>query len=587
MTKSKTKRSRQRSNKIKRKKSSFNDGSSIGVESFYRNANKPIPITSYPKPASFHEYMEMHKNGRYDFPKEPEIIDNPNAIVYVIGDLEGDTNILYRWLLYKNFINTDLQWIAPENVYVIQCGDQVDNSLGYGVKNQRGDAYFPFYLRRMSITNYYNLDIYLLLFLDYLSIKSNHHVLSTIGNHEILNTMRNFSYVNLSQFLQEEERQNINALYHEFVVSSGKYQEFLDSKKMNIINFLENRRKLFMKNGMLGKVLCRRNFIIRFNDLLISHAGVTKELMQHFFKTTKHILGKTFNMDVMIQNMNNQINIDTNWARTNPYTEGDFNESFNVIKNGSTPTPEYNHEDTREFTYLFILIINGNNGSSPIWNRIYVPSPEKKLKTKNMDNCIIKSAAQYTVVTGHNKVPNIVYCDCTTTNECQTDFTKISAKPHWIATDVGGHTKPYPYLEAMIKDYNTDSFSVDKFPDESNGLFFDPIFFKDNSEINTKLGIIHDDLSHMFDANVDEIVLDEIEEAEYEEAREWSRALEKNMKMKSPTRSPRRTPWRSPSPRRNTRGSPRKSPIRSPSPRRNKRKSTSDGRRKLKRSRKK
>jgi len=437
-------------------------------------------------PENFAEYVEILQSGRYNFQHEPYNITNPNAEIYVVGDLEGDSNILYRWLIASGFINVDLQWTAADNIYIIQCGDQLDNGIA---NTGSGNSYFPFYNRRPSLgADYFNLDMYLLLFTDYLSVKSNNHFLSILGNHEIINLHRDFRYVNLTNVLDPPEILDIMTLFNNFSRKEISYQRFLGSKETAIINYLERRRQLLTADGIFGKLLRRRNFIIRFNNLLISHAGIVDTLFADYIRTIDSIT--PFDMDKIISNINMQISIRDNWPTTNVFNRGDFNIIYNVIKNPTIPNLDYDVRNER-FTDLFKIILNGdvNLSSSPIWNRKYeVP---KKTTTSNMDHCLPKDGSpfeDFIVVTGHNSNKNTKFCDCTRFNPCEDICT---GHPKWIVTDVGQAGTIFPYLEATKITYSGGIISypikVVGFPDITGTV--DAKAIRDNSEINSKLGI--------------------------------------------------------------------------------------------------
>jgi hypothetical protein len=478
-----SRRSRIKKTKVSRRKTYY-DGAS-GIEPDIVEFVDFNPTQAVTVPATFTEYVDMLQSGRYNFQYEPYNIANPNAEVYVIGDLEGDSNLLYRWLLASGFINTDLQWTAGDNVYIIQCGDQLDN----GIANTNSkNSHFPFYNRRPSLgADYFNLDMYLLLFTDYLSIKSNNHFLSILGNHEILNLHRDFRYVNLTNVLEQPEIADIMTLFNGFSRKEISYQRFLGSKETDIINYLERRRRLLTADGIFGKLLRRRNFIIRFNNLLVSHAGVIDTLFTDYTRTIDSVT--PFDMDNVISNINMQIRVRDNWPTTNVFTRGVFNELYNIIKNPNRPNS--NFADPPQFTDLFKIILNAdaNLSVSPIWNRKYeVP---KKQTTRNMSHCLPKDGSPFTdfiVVTGHNSNENTKFCDCTIHNPCENTCVR---PPKWIATDVGQAGTPFPYLEATKITYSGGNISypmtVEGFPDRNGTV--DANAIKNNSEINSKLGI--------------------------------------------------------------------------------------------------
>jgi len=422
----------------------------------------------------------------HDFPHEPYNIINENAIVYVIGDLEGDSNILYRWLIQSKFIDSDLKWIASDNIYIIHCGDKLDNGIAKALPTTTLPI-FPFFNRRPKLGTYFNSDMYLLLFTDYLSIVSNNHFLSILGNHEILNMQRDFRYVNLTNMLSNPN--DSITLLNMFMNKDNKYQEFLNKIKPNIINYLENRRKLFKSDGIFGKLLKRRNFVIKINNLLISHAGLVTDL----FKFLKSDDG----LERFIKNINEQINIKQNWPSKSEFTEDDFNILYTSTPSTKSVKDFFAITNESEYTGLFKIILNTPN-LSPIWNRTYVAT--SKMKIGVMNQCLPKDTSifkDYIVILGHNGDKTINFCDCTETNPCVQSYNTGDPLPKWIVTDVGFNTYSYPYLEALNINYKSNiinSISVYKFPEESEV----PIDIKDNREINEKLGITTTTLENFF-----------------------------------------------------------------------------------------
>jgi hypothetical protein len=171
-----------------------NSKQKILFNDYNKNATKTIP-------SNFEEYIKYIENENLNVDYEPCIISQPDCEVYIIGDLEGDYNVFYHWLRSKNFITEDLKWIADKKVYIIQCGDQLDNgrSSSHGYMKDGKPQYLPrlsfFNRKNIDKYKYYTHDIFLMLFLDYLSIISKNHVLSILGNHVIMNTQIYFRYV--------------------------------------------------------------------------------------------------------------------------------------------------------------------------------------------------------------------------------------------------------------------------------------------------------------------------------------------------------------------------------------------------------
>lgn len=433
---------------------------------------------------TFEKYIEMIKAGK-NFKQEPSHIEDDNCVVYVIGDLEGDYNILYRWLLHNKFIDTDLQWIAPKNVYVVQCGDQLDNGINAPHKRGYTFAMFPFFLRRNQVVDYFTFDMYLVLFMDYLSIISNHHVLSVLGNHEMLNVGRDFRYVNLSNF---KSKYSHNQLYQMFATDHPQYQslyqDILNGIRTPVVNYLERRRRLLEKDGIFGKILRRRNFIIKFNNLLISHAGITNTSISTY---SKNIDDSDFDIDNFINYTNRQIRLKMNWTQTKPYTDVDFNFYYNVIKTGGEKWMEdwvlkFNNTIKPTDTELFKMITKGQE-TSIVWNRNYAT-------TKDRLDCLPSDFSDYIIVTGHNADTSIKCCNCTG-GPCSSAL--CSSKPDWIMVDSGRSGKLFPSLDSAKIKYVRGNivYPIDiiNFPTIEPKTPDDIKEIKNVKEIEKKLGI--------------------------------------------------------------------------------------------------
>ena len=163
----------------------------------------------------------------FDQQEQIPVLDQKNDYkLYVIGDLEGSYLMILNWFRDMKLINDDLKWIAPNNVYVIQLGDSLDD-----------------YRRKYQIKEKdYNVTV----LFDILNRISNNHVLSVWGNHELIN----IQYPG-SNFYGENHHDTDDQV----------------------------RKNLFSKNGLIYNILSRRNYIINFGRLLFSHAGVYQGLL--------------------------------------------------------------------------------------------------------------------------------------------------------------------------------------------------------------------------------------------------------------------------------------------------------------------
>ena len=414
----------------------------------FNDYDKNVPKTI---PKDFYDYFENYiETGTLNVDYEPCIISEPDCEVYIIGDLEGDYNLLYNWLLSKKFINEDLQWIAREKVFIIQCGDQLDNgrSSNYQYRDKDGNPQNTF-LPKLSFFNrkninkykYYTHDIFLMLFMDYLSIISKNHVLSILGNHEIMNIEKYFTYVNLSMFKSEAEKKlDINTIVKNL-------DKTLPDNLDNITEYLKERKDFFLHNGKYAKIIRRRNFIILFNNLIISHAGLLNSFISEtntYFK----ISDKT-GLEKYIENINNQIRIRSNWI---PKIDFDNNSTIAILN--LNPKKLYNDYEkeymVNDYTEIFKKINSNSQSFSPIWNRFCVLKNINRLREQFIEN--------YIYVLGHNSEDKINYID--------------EKKLKFILTDCGRHGKEYPYLEIcnIVYSENKSFYNITKINNETFSL---------------------------------------------------------------------------------------------------------------------
>ena len=257
--------------------------------------------------------------------QEPCIIDDPDCKLYIIGDMEGNVFMLYQWFLTKGFINEKLEWIHDnKNIYIVQCGDQVD-----GIRFEN------------SITSDNDIDVSVLLFMDYMNYISKNHVFSIIGNHEWMNVHGDFRYV----------KENDN---------------------------MANRLFFFKYRELLCKIIRRRNFVIRINNCIISHAGISYENIEAYKKITNRI----FTVDAFIRDINNEVN-----------------KPENYVMSG-------------EKRIIYNNVINSENGI--LWNRYYqeIVGISSKLKkyTHYLNIKIPRELKDYIVVKGHDKGYSVWFC---------------------------------------------------------------------------------------------------------------------------------------------------------------------------------
>ena len=213
-------------------------------------------------------------------------IRNGREHVYIIGDLEGQINMLFNTLLDIGCVSLDtkhnraLKWTSDPDIYVVQCGDQIDAK-----RIKDGDVH---------------LDLDMLIFTDYLQKISHNHFVSIIGNHELNNAQ---TY---------ESDNNTIAKNHR-----------LGDK---------NRHDLFGFNNLLGRVLRNRLFVFRFGNAIFSHAGVIEP----------HVRDQNMTLDTWLGLVNRMINDPENMVidPDKRYKDSAFYK-FVKSRNGVTFTRDY------------------------------------------------------------------------------------------------------------------------------------------------------------------------------------------------------------------------------------------------------
>lgn len=166
------------------------------------------------------------------------IYNNHYNNIVIIGDIHGDLKRLKNILLNENIITNNLEWIK-ENIIVIQLGDQIDSANRNKIINEWE------VIQDIEVLNFTNL-------LSKLAKTKNSQFISIIGNHELMNFLGDFSYV------------SNNSLYSE-------------------------RINNFKKKGIYNNILADRPIIVKINDLIFCHAGITKNHLNICDKYNKNI----------------------------------------------------------------------------------------------------------------------------------------------------------------------------------------------------------------------------------------------------------------------------------------------------------
>lgn len=229
------------------------------LKDYLDNLKTEISLYSYIKKNVEQYYIDSllvqkrYKENPY-LNKKYYIFNNKNAIIYLLGDIEGDYLMILNWFIDNRFIDKTLAWIAPRDVYVIQCGDQLDKN-NPAIENSIG------FFRRERGQSVRKPDVNVVILFDYLYYISKGQVLSVIGNHDFASIQKQYRYVSNQDLVY---RQTYN---------------------------------LFDKNNFLYNVILSRPFIILFNNLTISHAGLTDTIIDNYIRITKSETEKRLNQN--------------------------------------------------------------------------------------------------------------------------------------------------------------------------------------------------------------------------------------------------------------------------------------------------
>ncbi|MFO7613911.1 MAG: ankyrin repeat domain-containing protein [Bacteroidales bacterium] len=150
-----------------------------------------------------------------------------SADIFAIGDIHGRYDALVNLLKNNKIIDAELKWMFGNGRLVLlgdvfDRGDQVTETL-----------WFLYELERQAQQSGGNVDLLL-------------------GNHEIMSLTGDHRYIN------------------------GKYHFFTEFTQIPYY-------QLFEKNTILGRWLRSKNVIMRFNDYLFVHAGISPQLVIHPF----------------------------------------------------------------------------------------------------------------------------------------------------------------------------------------------------------------------------------------------------------------------------------------------------------------
>ena len=297
--------------------------------------------------------------------KQKFIFNESDAIIYLLGDIEGDYLMILNWFIDNGFIDKTLKWIAPKNYYVIQCGDQLDKN-NPALNNPKGGPNKVGFFRRERGQSIRKPDVNVILLFDYLYYESKAHVLSVIGNHDFASLQQDYRYVS-----------NQDLVYRE-------------------------RLGLFNRDNLLYNVVLSRPFIILFNNLTISHAGLTDKIISKYIKiktedlvsrqslVQRGLIENTQSVEIDLTMFVNEIN------NFNFYNKDLSNPE--IWKNNKAP------ENSIYRNILFYQVIN-----ELIWNRDYKDNSCGEVRPLKLNKSSDELTQTITVI-GHNPYENVNYC---------------------------------------------------------------------------------------------------------------------------------------------------------------------------------
>jgi hypothetical protein len=227
--------------------------------------------------SNIEKYINLENSN--EIPNYSNTINDPDAIIYCIGDLEGDLDMIYSWFIKRNLLSNTGEWIADKNIYVIQLGDQLDSlSQKYEYEDRPG------IYRRMRHPHLRVYDFEVVIFFEYLRYISNNHVISVLGNHDWMQ-IPHYAI----DFGRQGERE---AIYGKDTRYKSKNDSYFS--------------KLFDEGEFIYKILMRRPFLIRINNVIGSHAGFSEDTMNGIGHYNKETGNQFKNFDEIINNINNK-----------------------------------------------------------------------------------------------------------------------------------------------------------------------------------------------------------------------------------------------------------------------------------------
>jgi hypothetical protein len=179
---------------------------------------------------------------------------------YVLGDLDGRLHMLVSFLKDHDFIEVvgngvDIKWKAKEDVYVVQCGDEIDADRVTDLYVNQHEKY------KVLKRNEFDLSPFLLM--HYLQHESKGHCCPIIGNHELMNVHGHFATV---------DRFNVRRMQR----AMGIGDDGEDTAGF------EARRELFQHAALAGLILRSRHLVLRIANAVFTHAGIVVGTVEEY-----------------------------------------------------------------------------------------------------------------------------------------------------------------------------------------------------------------------------------------------------------------------------------------------------------------
>ena len=276
------------------------------------------------------------------------VITKPGINVYVFGDLEGQADLLLNALIELKIVGMPagddlrdgrLSWIADDNTYVVQCGDQVDPGKRWATTKPDRTP---------------ELDIDALILTAYLAKVSGDRFINLIGNHEWENVIDK----------------------HDGCSGKGSECKTDPADK--------TRAELFGFEGIVGKILRQRHLMFKINHVLFTHAGLCTEVVEALLP------GATGGVKEIISATTAFLDDHNNWGpkEEDAISSADYRLFFD---SRAKPNPPEGGSDE-----------GGSAGFSIMFNREYVVNSTRFTPGRGLIPTPLNSEINMQVI-GHNK----------------------------------------------------------------------------------------------------------------------------------------------------------------------------------------